>query len=115
MLDVKPILGLDESGRVVPLGKVRGRDNLVPEVLSILKQRLTPKPKAIRFGIAHAEAPEAAERVRAALIAAFEPRDCLVSRATGVLGTHVGIGAWAVFYQVEDGTPEHPGAGDGGT
>ena len=43
----------------------------------------------------------------------LEPRDCLVSRATGVLGTHVGIGAWAVFYQVEDGTPEHPGAGDG--
>ena len=25
--------------------------------------------------------------------------------ATGVLGTHVGPGAWAIFYQVEDGTP----------
>jgi DAK2 domain fusion protein YloV len=111
MLDVKPILGLDESGRVIPVGKVRGKDKLVPELLSILKQRLTPKPKAIRFGISHAEAPEEAERVRTALIAAFEPRDCLVSRATGVLGTHVGIGAWAVFYQVEDGTPDNPGAG----
>jgi hypothetical protein len=22
-----------------------------------------------------------------------------------VLGTHVGEGAWAIFYQVEDGTP----------
>ena len=28
-----------------------------------------------------------------------------MSLATGVLGTHVGFGAWAVFYQVEDGTP----------
>jgi DegV family protein with EDD domain len=111
MLNVKPILGLDESGRVVPLGKARGQDKLVPEVLSILKQRLTPKPRAIRFGVAHAEAPEAAERVRTALIAAFQPRDCLVSTATGVLGTHVGIGAWAVFYQVEDGTPDNPAAG----
>ena len=36
------------------------------------------------------------------------PRDCFVSLATGVLGTHVGEGAWAVFYQVEDGTPPAP-------
>jgi hypothetical protein len=28
-----------------------------------------------------------------------------VTLATGVLGTHVGAGAWAIFYQVEDGTP----------
>ena len=28
-----------------------------------------------------------------------------VTLATGVLGTHVGPGAWAIFYQVEDGTP----------
>jgi len=110
MLDVKPILGLDDDGRVIPVGRARGRDKLVPEVLRILKERLTPRPKVVRFGIAHAEAPEVAERVRKALVAAFQPKDCLVSRATGVLGTHVGIGAWAVFYQVEDGiAPTRPG------
>ena len=47
---------------------------------------------------------EAAERVRGALMAAYRPRDCFVSLATGVLGTHVGFGAWALFWQVEDGT-----------
>jgi hypothetical protein len=46
--------------------------------------------------------------LRDALIAAYQPRDCFVSLATGVLGTHVGLGAWAVFYQVEDGTPARP-------
>ena len=46
-----------------------------------------------------------AERVRTALVAAYRPRDCFVTLATGVLGTHVGEGAWAIFYQVEDGTP----------
>jgi hypothetical protein len=35
-------------------------------------------------------------------VAAYRPRDCLVTLATGVLGAHVGPGAWAVFYQVED-------------
>ncbi|MEO8636288.1 MAG: DegV family protein [Gemmatimonadales bacterium] len=105
MLDVKPILGLDAEGAVVPLDRVRGRANLVPRVLSLLEQRLSPRPAQVRFGIAHAEAPEAAERVRAALMAAYRPRDCFVSLATGVLGTHVGFGAWALFWQVEDGTP----------
>jgi fatty acid-binding protein DegV len=104
MLDVKPILTLSEDGQIVPLDRVRGRDNLVPRVLALLEKRLTPRPAAVRFGIAHAEAPEVAERVRTALVAAYQPRDCFVSLATGVLGTHVGIGDWAVFYQVEDGT-----------
>jgi hypothetical protein len=103
MLDVKPILSLDGNGRVVPIDKVRGRDNVVPRVLSLLEQRLTPRPRSVRFGVAHADAPEMAERVRTALVAAYRPRDCFVSLATGVLGTHVGPGAWAVFYQIEDG------------
>lgn len=102
MLDVKPILSLDDSGKVVPVDRVRGRDNVVPRMLELLEQRLTPRPRAIRFGVAHAEAPEAADRVRMALVAAYRPKDCFVSLATGVLGTHVGIGAWAIFYQVED-------------
>ena len=116
MLDVKPILSLDEDGRVVPVDRVRGGDNVVPRVLSLLERRLTPRPKVVRFGVAHAEAPEAAERLRTALVAAYRPRDCFVSLATGVLGTHVGEGAWGVFYQVEDGTPtrlEHGRVSDG--
>ena len=114
MLDVKPILSLDPDGRVVPVDRVRGRDQLVSRVLSLVERALTPRPKALRFGIAHAEAPEIAERLRTALVAAYRPRDCFVSLATGVLGTHAGIGAWAVCYQVEDGTPARPERGING-
>ncbi|HUG27628.1 MAG TPA: DegV family protein, partial [Gemmatimonadales bacterium] len=102
MLDIKPILSLDAAGRVVPVDRVRGRDAVVPRVLALVEKQLTPRPKAVRFGVAHAEAPEAADRLRTALVAAYQPRDCFVALATGVLGTHVGPGAWAVFWQVED-------------
>jgi len=108
MLDVKPVLSLDPAGRVVPVDRVRGRDNVVPRVLALLERRLSPRPTVVRFGVVHAEAPDIAERVRTALVAAYRPRDCFVTLATGVLGTHVGPGAWAIFYQVEDGTPAHP-------
>jgi uncharacterized protein len=119
MLDVKPILSLDADGRVVPVDRVRGREQLVPRLLSLLERRLTPRPRAVRFGVVHTGAAEVAERVRTALVAAYRPRDCFVTLATGVLGTHVGAGAWAIFYQVEDGTPAAPldgtRAGTGGS
>lgn len=102
MLDIKPILSLDAAGRVVPVDRVRGKDAVVPRVLALIEKQLTPRPRAIRFGVAHAEAPEVADRLRTALVAAYQPRDCFVALATGVLGTHVGPGAWAVFWQVED-------------
>ena len=111
MLDVKPILTLDEQGGIIPVDRVRGRNNVVPRVLSLVEKRLSPRPRTVRFGIVHAEAPEVAERVRAALVAAYQPRDVFVNLATGVLGAHVGFGAWALFWQVEDGTPSHPGGG----
>jgi fatty acid-binding protein DegV len=103
MLDVKPILSFDQDGKVVPLERVRGRENVEARVLALLEQRLTPRPRKIRFGVAHADAPGTAERLRAALVAKYEPQDCFVSLATGVLGTHVGPGAWGIFYQIEDG------------
>jgi uncharacterized protein len=103
MLDVKPILSFDSDGKVVPLERVRGRENVEARVLALLEQRLTPRPRRVRFGVAHADAPNIAERLRAALVAKYEPQDCFVSLATGVLGTHVGPGAWGIFYQIEDG------------
>jgi DAK2 domain fusion protein YloV len=106
VLDVKPILSIGVDGRVVPVDRVRGRENVVPRVLSLLERQLTPRPEVVRFGVAHADVPEVAERVRTALVAAYRPRDCFVSLVTGVLGTHVGQGAWGVFWQVEDGTPD---------
>jgi DegV family protein with EDD domain len=108
MLDVKPILSLDAEGKVVPVERVRGSENVESRVLALLEQRLTPRPKVVRFGVAHADAPAVAQRVQAILVDRYRPRDCLVTLATGVLGTHVGPGAWGIFYQVED---ESPGGG----
>jgi DegV family protein with EDD domain len=102
VLDVKPILSFDPDGHVVPIERVRGRENVEPRVLSLLDQRLRPRPRVIRFGVAHADAPDVAQRIQATLIEKYHPRDCLVAPATGVLATHVGPGAWGIFYQVED-------------
>jgi DegV family protein with EDD domain len=106
LLDVKPILSLDDQGRWCG-GPGAGPENVVPKVCRALERRLTPRPRTIRFGIVHAEAPEWRSG-SGRLVAAYRPRDCFISLATGVLGTHVRESAWAVFYQIEDGTPPAP-------
>ena len=102
LLDIKPILEVNQEGRVVPLDRVRGREALVPRVMSHLERRLTPKPQSLRIAVAHAGVPEVAESIRDELVQRFSPRECFVSPVTPALGVHVGPGAWGIFYQVED-------------
>lgn len=104
LLDIKPLLEIDQEGTVQVVGRIRGEARTIDRVLDELDRRLVPRPSALRFGVAHAAAPEAAESVRSALIERFGPIEVIVSTATAVLGTHVGAGAWAVAWQVEDGT-----------
>jgi fatty acid-binding protein DegV len=111
MLDVKPILSLDPEGKVVPVERVRGRENVELRMLALLDQRLTPRPRVVRFGVAHADAPGVARRIQKLLVERYQPRDCLVTLATGVLGTHVGPGAWGIFYQIEDNVSPHSQGG----
>jgi fatty acid-binding protein DegV len=54
--------------------------------------------------VVHADIPAAAEALRAELVARYQPKTCLVAPVTPVIAAHAGIGAWGVFYQVEDGT-----------
>ena len=58
----------------------------------------------MRLGVAHADIPEFAEQLRAELVARYRPKQCLVSPITPVIAAHAGVGAWGVFYQIEDGT-----------
>ncbi|HXV86883.1 MAG TPA: DegV family protein [Gemmatimonadales bacterium] len=103
LLGLRPILELDATGKVAPLDRVRGAAALPDRVLQHLDRRLTPRPRRLRLGVVHADAPDVAERMRRELVRRYQPMDCLVAPVTAALGVHVGPGAWAVFYQVEDG------------
>ncbi len=108
-LDLKPILTLDREGKIEIADKVRGRDALLPRVLRIMERRIPRGVKRLRIGVAHVDCSKVAEAVRAAIQARFHPLDLLVWPATAVLATHAGLGAWAVFWTVEDGAPEAAG------
>lgn len=106
-LNMKPVLCISLEGTVDPVGSARapGRPAPDPRALAAV---LAGRPRSLRLGIAHADVPEFAEALRVELVARYRPTGCPVSPITPVIPAHAGIGAWGVFYQVEDGTNGTP-------
>jgi fatty acid kinase/fatty acid kinase fatty acid binding subunit len=101
-LNLKPVMALTKEGKIEPVGRVRGRDAARRRILELLERALTPRPRALRLGVAHGDIPEFADALRAELVARFRPMQCLVTPITPVIAAHAGIGAWGVFFQNED-------------
>ena len=90
LLNVKPILAIEE-GEVVPVARARGRGKAFAEFGRRFVEATDDGPVAI--GIAHAEAPEAAEELRELVLAARPQAEVkLVTSLGAVVGTHAGPG-----------------------
>ena len=95
-------MALTMEGRIEPVARARGREAARRRVLDFLDRALARRPRELRLGVAHGDIPDFAEALRAELVARYRPKQCLVSPITPVIATHAGIGAWGVFYQIED-------------
>jgi DegV family protein with EDD domain len=103
-LNVKPIMALTADGRAEPVDRARGRAAARARILALLDAALTPRPRELRLGVAHGDIAGFATALRDELAARYAPKQILLSPITPVIAAHAGLGAWGVFYQVEDGT-----------
>ncbi|NNK47307.1 MAG: DegV family protein, partial [Gemmatimonadetes bacterium] len=101
LLDLKPILSLDDQGRVVKAGTARGTEALLDQVLQLLAERLSGASR-YRLGVSHFAVPEVAATLVSELEERFDPVEILSGPTTASLAVHTGPGAWAVAYQVEE-------------
>ena len=97
LLNVKPILTIDD-GEVVPLTRVRGRAKALEEFRKRF-EAATTSADGLYVAIAHAEADEAVEQLRA-LVTATRPQAQieLVTSLGAVVGTHAGPGTVGFFW-----------------
>lgn len=102
-LNIKPVMALSTEGKIEPVAKARGATGARQRILELLDRALARRPRALRLGIAHGDVPEFAEELRRELVQRYQPKECLVSLITPVVAAHAGVGAWGVFYQIEDG------------
>lgn len=101
LLHIKPILTIAD-GEVLPLKRVRGNQKAVQEFARVFSEATHDAP-TLRIGIAHADAPEREQAVRA-LVADVRPHAQVEIATTlgAVVGTHAGPGTVGFFW-FEDG------------
>jgi DegV family protein with EDD domain len=97
LLNIKPILGI-EDGEVVPRKRVRGSQKAFLEFVRAFEADSVDRP-SLKVGIAHADAPERLEALRA-LVARTRPQAEieLETMLGAVVGTHAGPGAVGLFW-----------------
>lgn len=105
LLNVKPILSLDELGQVYAKEKARGEKKALERIYELLKQDAKRYHK-IRLGISHADAPARAEEVKVRLQEIFPGASIVVTHIGSVIGTHVGKGTVAIALAPDTGAME---------
>jgi len=100
LLGIKPILGVAD-GEVVPVDRVRGGRAAHPRILELMSERVEAGRPLI-IGVAHANAPVWADRLRKLVEERFEVVETVVAEMGPTVGAHAGPGTVGVAWVQPD-------------
>jgi len=94
LLNIKPVLRVDENGKLVSYKKVISRKKSIAEIINIATEKLSDKQYVM---ISHAECLDEAKELAKTLNETFniEP---IITDLTQVIGCHTGPGLLALFF-----------------
>jgi DegV family protein with EDD domain len=95
LLNIKPILSINQEGLVYSVDKVRGQKKAMGRIIELLQQDFSGVP--IHVTVAHARSPETALELQQQLQNQFEVKSVLTTEIGPVIGTHTGPGVVAAF------------------
>jgi DegV family protein with EDD domain len=99
LLNIKPILTLDDSGQVTPVDKVRGHKKALKRIVDMLKDEFGTRK--VRLAVAHSEALESAKELFGMINEELNVELLQYTNLGPVIGTHTGPGTLAVFVYPE--------------
>lgn len=97
LIGIKPILHVDDEGRLVPIGKCRGRATAL-SALADHMERHAVDPKKQTVYISHGDCLEDAEFLAATIRRRLGVKDILINPVGPVIGSHAGQGVVALFF-----------------
>jgi DegV family protein with EDD domain len=98
LLNIKPVLHVDEVGRLVPLEKVRGRKKSLQTLIDKFAECASEPKDGQLVCISHGDCEEDAEFVRSAIAEQFGVSDFVINDLDPVIGAHAGPGTVALFF-----------------
>ena len=95
MLQMKPVLHVDDEGRLIPVSKVRGRTASIKALLDKMEE-LVMDPGVVF--ISHGDCGDEAEELAKAIAERFHPEKFVINFVGPVIGNHSGPGTMALFF-----------------
>lgn len=100
VLDIKPILHMDEEGYIMPYDKARGGKAAMRRLLDIM-EKIGANLSDQTVGICHGAVPQTAELLKKSIEERFSPREIIIGEIGPVIGAHVGSGTYSLFFEKE--------------
>lgn len=99
MINIKPLLHVDNEGHLVAVGKVRGRKRSLASLVDMMEERLgSYKGKNPEIFISHGDCQEDAEYVAKLIRERYGIEDILINPVGATIGAHSGPGTVALFF-----------------
>lgn len=97
LLHIKPVLHVDDGGRLVPVDTVKGRKKSIIALLNKLEESVSLSENQ-RFYISHGDCLEEAEALSGMIQERFPTASVTIGYVGPVIGAHSGLGTLALFF-----------------
>lgn len=97
VLDIKPILHVDDEGKLINMAKVRGRKASIKGIFKKY-QELCLDPENGTYFISHGDCEEDAKALEQMIVEAYGNKCGLITPIGPVIGSHAGPGTLALFF-----------------
>lgn len=97
LLDIKPILHVDDEGRLIPVSKVKGRKKSIKTLFEMLQENIV-SPEEQVIAISHGDCIEDAEHLKEMIQKEYKVKDVIINHVGPVIGSHTGPGVVALFF-----------------
>lgn len=98
VLDIKPVLHMDEQGFIMPYDKARGMKGAQHKLISIMEKNGADLANQT-VGICHSAVPDIADYLSKTIKDKFAVREIIIGEIGAVIGSHVGTGTFSVFFE----------------
>ena len=97
IINIKPVLVVNDAGKLIPMDKVRGRKKSLIELVNRMEKQIQGFENDI-FMVSHGDCIEDAEFVANLVKERFGIEKVIINEVGAVIGSHAGAGTVALFF-----------------
>ncbi|MGN8631377.1 DegV family protein [Blautia sp. HCP3S3_G3] len=99
MLNIKPVMHVDEEGKLIPVGKIRGRKKSILELARLMDERIgSYKDSCDTIFISHGDCEDEAHFLEAKIKEKYQINTVIINPVGATIGAHSGPGTLALFF-----------------